>query len=119
MGNPEHRESSADSEFIPIHKNFVYAGAISLFAGALQGAVVVGGMVGDLARQAPNPQSPFEIEKVTRTDITLGQEGKKYVLKIDKLPEEVKKSLIQQSPELESFLTNGPIHIVNTENIEK
>ncbi len=110
MENFEDKKSRTDDENIPVPKRWVYLGAFSMALTALKGAATIGQLVGQAFPPA-NPEGPFEVETVTRTDITLGQEGKKYVLKIDKLTEEVKANLIKQRPDLESFLTNGPIHI--------
>lgn len=109
MDNFEAKQPAND-ETIPVPKQWVYLGAFGVALTALKGAVVVGQMVGQALSPA-NPEGPFEVDTVTRTDITLEQEGKKYILKIDKLPEEVKANLIKQRPDLESFLTNGPIQI--------
>ncbi len=114
MENLKNEESRGDDENILVPKTLFYFGAASLALDALTGAAHIGNAVGKM-RPPSNLEGPFEIEYVTRTDITLGQEGKKYVLKIDKLPEEVKASLIKQNPELASFLTNGPIKILNVE----
>ena len=117
MGNFENSESDVNKDVIPVHKSWVYLGAFTTAVSFLNGVAVISHLPGEIAAKlsTPNLNSPFEVEKVTRTEITLGQEGKSYILKIDKLPTEVRDSLIKQNPALESFLTNGPINIVDVE----
>ncbi len=66
-----------------------------------------------VGKTPPNPNIPFEFVSMNDTEMTLGQNGENYTLKIDKLPSEIKDDLIKQNPNLESFLTNGPINIID------
>jgi len=59
-----------------------------------------------------NPEGTYTVISADKDDVILEQNGKQYTIKTEDMSEEVKASLIKTRPDLEAFLTNGPINIV-------
>ncbi len=60
----------------------------------------------------PHPEGPFELVSADNESIVLKQEDKNYIVLIKDLSDGQKATLVRENPHLKSFLTNGPIHIV-------
>ncbi len=64
-------------------------------------------------------EDPFEVVSADKDKIILRQSGNDYTLRMEQLSAETKAKIIKENPKLASFLGNGPIKILNTENVEK
>jgi hypothetical protein len=80
----------------------------------LTAAALIGIAVLDVATNKPiDPEGQFSVMIVNKDWTFLKQGDKEYRLATESLSQEIKDSLIKQRPDLESFLKDGPINIIN------
>jgi hypothetical protein len=80
----------------------------------LTATALIGIAVLDLATNKPiDPEGQFSVMSVNKDWTFLKQGDREYRLDTQSLSQEIKDSLIKQRPDLESFLKNGPINIIN------
>ncbi len=104
LNNVERRDVTDRNEVEKIKTTAVLTAAVI-------GLLVLLGEVNGKKETSPNPNIPFEVLNTSKEGITFRQDGKDYFLETKDISAEVRASLITQRPDLESFLTNGPIHI--------
>ncbi len=63
-----------------------------------------------------HPDGDFELVRIDRDMATVKQDGKEYTINATYIPEEVKQRILENHPELESFINNGPIKIVSSDS---